>query len=218
MSIDRGLIDQQLKELGEGSSWWERREMRDLPAILHADEQLLAIGRGALSRSGRVRPKWLIVVTDRRLLCVRSSGRSGWRQVEVPAGQIQRTGLRIGPMRARVIVVTSDRTYRLRVSRPDGNKLSTALSRIGSPALGRRAGSGPTVVIRRVIDHMLELPAAALQPAVPKALPVPVDLSAVDERVDALEQEVEQLREHVRFLEQLLQQKHIGSVEQIGSG
>jgi hypothetical protein len=50
MGMDRGRIDQQLEALGEGSRWWDVRELRDLPAVLDADEEILAIARGKLAR------------------------------------------------------------------------------------------------------------------------------------------------------------------------
>jgi hypothetical protein len=215
MSIDRGVLDQQLQSLGEGSSWWERRELRDLPTVMHEDERVLAISRGKLARPSTVRRPWLFVVTDRRLLCLRSAGTSGWRQIEAFGHQITRTGLRVGPFHARVLVVTGERTWRLRVPRADGAKLLSALSRIGSSQT--IAGSGPTFMIRRVFNHMLDLPAIALDPgtAKPPALPPP---SAVDDRVESLEQEVERLREHLQFLEQLMQQKHETELERLGTG
>ena len=60
MPVDRGAIDQQLRALGEASRWNER-ELRDLPAVLHADETILAISRGKLARL-----RWM-----RRSFCAR---------------------------------------------------------------------------------------------------------------------------------------------------
>ena len=63
MPLDRGTIEQQLQALGEGARWWDVRELRDLPAVLNADEQILGIARGGIARAGRVRRRWLIVAT-----------------------------------------------------------------------------------------------------------------------------------------------------------
>lgn len=208
MSIDRGLIDQQLQALGEGPGWWEHREMRDLPLVMHADERILAIARGHLSRLGRVRRPWLILVTERRLLCLRSAGGSGWRQVDVSGSQIARTALRIGPLRSRVLLAAGGQTYRLTVARQDAYKLSTALTRIGTSAREALPGFRPTLMVRRVIDHVLDLPAAALGPGTHPAPAPAIDASAVDERVHSLEQEVEELRTQLHFLEDLLHRKH----------
>jgi len=218
MPIDRGVIDQQLEALGESRGWWEEREMRDLPAVLHSDERILAIARGKIARLRWLRRSWLIVVTERRLLCLRSGNRQSWRQMEVNANQMTRVTLRIGPFRGRVVLVAGGHTYRLLVPRATGYKLLTALSSIGSPAREALSGLRPTLMVRRVIDHVLALPAVALNPdarAAP-APPKPQD-SVVDERVQSLETELDELRQQVDFLEQLLRQHHAaGAVK--GSG
>lgn len=210
MPIDRGQMDQQLEALGEGARWWDVRELRDLPAVLHADEQIQALARGKIGRPRWLHRLWLIVVTDRRLLMLRS-GASGWQQLEVPAAQITRVTLRIGPLRGRVIVLGAGRRYRLLVQRPDGYRLLNALTNVAEPAREAIAGFGATRVARRMIDHVLSLPAVALGPdAAPLPPPRPsVDLRVVEQRFQALEEEVERLRQQVDFLEQLLRQRQL---------
>jgi hypothetical protein len=211
--IDRGVLDQQLQALGEGSRWWEQRELRDLPAVLQADERLLAIARGKVARvARRVRRSWLIVVTEQRLLCLRSSARGNWRQLEVSAVQIARVTLRVGPFHGKLLIVAGGQKYRLLVARADAYKLAAALSRLETRGNESLAAVTPTLMIRRVIDHVLALPAAALHPPAPSAPPpVPIDTTAIEERLHLLEQEVEELRNQVRFMEQLLDQQQQGS-------
>jgi hypothetical protein len=221
MPIDRGVIDQQLGALGESRGWWEQREMRDLPAVLHADERILAIARGKIARVRWLRRSWLIVVTERRLLCLRSGNRQSWRQVEVNADQMTRVSLRIGPFRGRVVLAAGGYTYRLLVPRATGYKLLHALSSIGSPAREPLSGLRPTLMVRRVIDHVLALPAVALGPH-EREKPAPVikpGESVVDERVRSLESELDELRQQVDFLEQLLRQhQEAGAVKGAGPG
>lgn len=216
MPVDRGEIDRQLEELGEGSRWWDQRELRDLPAVLHTDEHILAIARGRIARVRVLRRSWLIVVTDRRLLCMRS-GISGWRQVEVSATHITRASLRVGLFKGRVVVAAGGTTYRLLVPRPDAYRLHTALSGlIGAP---RRVegGTGPVKMVRRVIDHVLALPAAAAAPHSLVRLPAerpmrPADDPAIETRFQRLESEIQELRDQVEFLEQLLARRHAQEV------
>lgn len=214
MPIDRGVIDQQLLALRESSQWWDQREFRDLPAVLHSDESIVALSRGKIARVRWLRRTWLIVVTDRRIVCLRSAGRTGWRQLELSAGQIERVALRVGLFRGRVLVVAGGQTFRLLVPRADAYKLMTALSTLGSHAKDTFTGFGPTRIVRRVMDHVLALPAAALDPAGPRQIQAPPAPPAVTEqRVQSLEEEVQELRQQVDFLEQLLRQRHpaIGS-------
>lgn len=161
MPIDRGIIDQQLQALGESSRWWAQRELRDLPAVLDADEQILAISRGKIARVRWLRRPWLIVVTDRRLVCLRSGGGRGWRQFEVRADHVTRVALRVGPFRGRVVLVAGDRTYRFLVPKLDAYKLVTALSSFAASRPDSLRGFAPTRTFMRMVDHVLALPAAA---------------------------------------------------------
>jgi hypothetical protein len=222
MPLDRGIIDQQLRALGESGSWWEQREMRDLPSILQADERILAIARGKLGRPRWVRRSWLIVTTDRRLICLRSGSRASWRQLEIPASEVVRVALRIGPFRGRVVVRAGGETYRVLVMRAGGYKLFAALSRLGAPARDNAPGLRPALMFRRVIDHVLSLPAVALNPLdnAAEPAPPPPDTFKTDERVQSVEDELEHLRQQVDFLEQLLHQQHVGAGadKKIGAG
>ena len=209
MPTDRGVIDQQLLALREGSHWWDQREFRDLPAVLHADEHILALSRGKLARMRWLPRTWLIVVTNRRVMCMRSAGGTGWRQLEVNAEQIERVALRIGPFRGRVLVVAGGQTFRLLVPREDAYKLMTALSSLGTHAKDTFTGYGPTRIVRRVMDHVLALPAAALDPTGPRTLRVGVDNAAVEQRVASLEEDVQELRQQVEFLEKLLRERQL---------
>lgn len=206
MPLDRGIIDQQLQALGESTAWWEVREMRDLPAVLRADERILAMARANVARIRVIRRKWLIVLTNTRLLCLKSQRRS-WQQFDVDLDHIMRVSLRVGPFRGRVRVATESQMLRLLMPRPDAFRFQSALLSVVTPVEQIR-GFGPTRVARRVLDHMMALPAAAFspehRPALPPApKPMVQDHTAV-EYVNQLEKEIDQLRQHVEFLEQLL--------------
>jgi hypothetical protein len=216
MSIDRGILDQQLQGLGDAARWWDQRELRDLPSILNPDERILALARGRVARPRLVRRSWLIVVTDRRLLCIRSARNSGWRQIEVSTAQILRTAIRVGPFRGRVRIVANGRRYRIVLSRADAYRLYEAILRPGAPHRDAVPGFSPARVARNIVDHMLALPAVALDPhPTQAALPAPAkppakspaELAARDERVHMLEEEINELREQLHFFEQLVRER-----------
>jgi hypothetical protein len=213
MPIDRGTLNQQLDALGGSATWWNERELRDLPTILQQDEQILAIARGRLARWRlTLRRSRLIVVTDRRLVCIRSDARAGWRQVEVGADQIRRVALRIGPFKGRVIVQTAGATFRLLLARSAAYDVHRMLEGIIPQVMQVAGGLGARRVVRRVVDHILAFPAAALDPDVRRpALPQPRPDPAVVERMSALEEETEELRSQVAFLEQLLRERQAGA-------
>lgn len=207
MPLDRGIIDQQLQALGEGTGWWDRRELRDLPAVLRTDERILAIAYGKVGRIRWLRRSWLIVVTDARLLCLKSYGRS-WRQIEVDVDRIARLAIRVGPFRGRLHVVAGGERLRLLTRKAKAYSLLNALNSVVVPANEQQRGFGAVRVVRRVMDHVLALPAVAFGPDAPQATPPPAPkLLPADDYVQKLESEVEQLRQQVDFLEQLLQQR-----------
>jgi hypothetical protein len=73
----------------------------------------------------------------------------------------------------------------------------------------------PGLMVRRVIDHVLALPAVALNPEGPRPpapLPPPANKGVSDEHVHALEAQLDELRQQVDFLEQLLHQQHADPV------
>jgi hypothetical protein len=212
MAMDRGILDQQLQALGEGPNWWVQREMRDLPAVLRADEEIHAIARGRLGRLRGPRPSWLMIVTNQRLLCLRSSYTT-WRQFEIGAHQINSVTLRIRLFGGRLLIVTSDRTFRFQIHKADGQKLVNALARVAS--CGQDTLSGPTHMVRRIVNHMLALPSAALNTySEPRKTRVnaPVAVEA-DARVHAMEERIQELQQQVEFLEQLLRQRQAATTE-----
>lgn len=212
MPIDRGIIDQQLQELGASASWWDQRELRDLPTALHADERILAIARGKIARVRWLRRSWLIVVTDLRILCLRSSAGSGWRQFEIDIRRIERVTLRIGPFRGRVLIVAAGDTFRLLVVRADAYRLVNVLSNLGTRRKETHAGLAPTLLVRRVVDHVLALPAVAFNPQTAQGVAVAASRAApadpeVDQRIQVLEDQIQQLQQQMEFLEELLEQR-----------
>jgi hypothetical protein len=208
MSLDRGVIDQHLQALGESSQWWEERELRDLPSVLHPDERILAIAQGKIGRSRLASRVWLMVVTQRRLLCLRSGRRSGWKQIEVDVDRIERVALRIGPLRGRVLVATSGQTHRLLVPRASAYRLDGVLRQLVRTNRDTESGFAPGRLMHRVVDHVLALPAVALAPLPSRQTPhAAAEAAELRERVSSLEESVQQLREQVAFLEQLLRSR-----------
>ena len=213
MPLDRANIEQQLAALGEPSQWWERRELRDLPSVLHADERLQAIALGKVHRAGLFKREWLIVVTNLRLICLRTGSRMGRRQFDLHAGQITEVSVRAGIRRARLVVRAYGEVYRLRVRRSDANKLLQALSQLVQPRdRPLEIRRTPGAMVERVVSHMLALPSVALEGS-PQQQPRPpvtnFDPKPFEQRLQLLEDEVQRLQQQVDFLEDLLQQRSI---------
>ena len=219
MPLDRGAIEAQLREIGESERWWEHREFRELPNILHADERIQALTSGSLTgaRRPRMTPggRWLIVVTNHRLLCVKQE-RFARKQVDFSPAQIARIYQR---SRLRTFDITIDtplRTYRMRIPKVDALRLSGALGSLMAEP-GEHDALPP-------VERATALPAPAPLPAEAPRAPrmgvvrrftrrfspeyVPREpVERLQMTVDRLQHDVERLQQRVTFLEDLLQKQ-----------
>lgn len=70
--------------------WSDREEIHALPEILRPAEGLAAVGSGTIVRSGRLaQSKWLVVLTDRRLLCIKGRAAVTRKVIDMPVSQIR---------------------------------------------------------------------------------------------------------------------------------
>jgi hypothetical protein len=214
MPVDRGAIDAQLREIGEGERWWEQREFRDLPYILHPDERILGITVGKLL--GRRRPRvragrWLIVATSQRLLCL-NQGRFARKQVEIPLAQIVRMSQGNGIRSHQITIETPDRRYRIRIPKADAYRFASALAAL-VPAQQQR--------LHPDLEPLAWVPGITTVAALPGVAGLLSKVSALSppdyayrdhvERLEAvverLQEDVERLQQQVGFLENLLQKQ-----------
>ena len=218
MPLDRGTVEQQLQAIGEGSRWWEQLELRDLPDALHANENIRAIAVGAIWREMMIRRNWLIVVTDQRMLALRSGRKMMRKQLELTGNDITRVSMRMGPFNAQIKILASGSKIRIKVKRPEGYKLLNALSLL-TPRREEPIKAGLGSMAGRVIQHVLDLPTAALHPGerVQAAL-LPAPDPMTEQRIQALEDQVQRLQQQVDFLEALLRQRELVGNEPIGRG
>lgn len=216
MPVDRGVIEAQLREIGEGDRWWEQREFRSLPHVLHADESIrgLAAGRLLGLRRPRFRPAsgWLIVATDRRLICLRQ-GRVARRQVDIAAEEIVRIHQSRGIRAAHVTVTTQQSRYRIAIAKADAYRFAAGLAPLvrGRPGRTSVPDLGPWGWIPG-LTAVASLPGVAgivsktlLRPAPERATREHVE--RLEATVDRLQEDVDRMREQVTFLEDLLHKR-----------
>lgn len=133
MPVDRGAIDAQLREIGEGERWWELREFRALPHVLHSDERILALVEARFYPSRRSRVigagRWLVVATTQRLICLKQE-RGARRQVDITPAQVTRMQQRSRLRDFQITLETPLRTYRMRIAKSDAFRFSRALARL----------------------------------------------------------------------------------------
>jgi hypothetical protein len=222
MPMDRGQIESQLREIGEGDAWWEVREFRDLPHVLQSGERIRCLLQGTLHGARRPRLRrqkpWLLVVTTERLVCLRQD-RLGRQHLDLVPGAVTRVDLGSRFRRYQVTLHTARGSYRLRIARADTARFLTALAPLLPELLGPRLNPevgmlpGPELGVLAAIPGMTtvaRLPGfsgvisrvALLSPPEPPT--GAGELARLGAAVEALQEEVERLREQVGFLEELL--------------
>lgn len=215
MPVERSEIDAQLREIGEGERWWEHREFRSLPYVLHPGERITGIVTGRLLGMRRPRLRsapWLLVATDQRLLCLKQE-RFARKQVELAAGQIVRVQQSSGLRRFQITVYTAHGRYRIRIAKDDALRFSGALAALTPdravarlppalepwawlPGITRVAGvPGVAGLAERI--SMLSPPDYANRE----------HFERLESTVERLQHDVERLQQQVAFLEELLQKR-----------
>lgn len=214
--MDRGVIDAQLREIGESDRWWELPEFRDLPQVLSSDERILGLATGRMrgSRLSRIRPgrAWLFVVTDQRLICLQQQ-RMARGQLDLAASQVTRIAQRTGLRRHQITLWTGTRQYRLRIGKAEAFRFVTALG-MAMPQT-QRAPLPPDLEPLAWIPGfttVAELPAVAGLFAKVAALSPPeyagkAHVGRLEATVEQLQADVAQLQQQVKFLEDLLQKR-----------
>jgi hypothetical protein len=211
MPIDRGAIDAQLREIGEGDRWWEHREFRDLPHILHADEQIKGLASGKLLTARRPRLRmmgsWLFVTTNLRLIALKQE-RFARKQIEVAAGQVMRVRPSNRLRSCQIVVETPQRKYRLRVPKAEAFRFAGSLATLipNAPAqpLAIEADSWfmGTMAALPGVAGLVERVSGAGQDYVSRA-----HFERLELTVETLQNEMERLRHQVSFLEDLLRKQ-----------
>jgi hypothetical protein len=211
MSLDRGSIERQLKQIGEGDHWWEHREFRELHHVLYADERIngLVQGRLLVGRRPRLRParRWLIVATDQRLICLRHE-RFGRKQIDIAAAVITRIDQRSRFRGSQITVATATRTYRMRMSREDAFRFARALEPLvpATPVPHVRRGLLDPISAIALVPGFDRLVGGVTMLPPPDAV-TRADLERVEVAVDRIQVELDRLQEQVAFLEKLLHQR-----------
>ena len=205
MPVDRGALDAQLKDIGEGDRWWELREFRELPHILNADEKIRGIATGRLVTGWRPRVRaasgWLLVVTDQRVICLKQE-RVSRRQVDiVPAERMYvRTASRMRGYE--VTVIGPQHRHRLRVARVDASRFVTAVEALFPRPAARIEDSIPGAAMIEGARRLLAAPSGP-----PPPLATADELHHLELTVDRMAAEIDALRDRVAFLEELLQKR-----------
>ena len=181
--------------------WSDREEIHALPEILRPAEGLVAVGSGTVVKSARLaQANWLVVLTDRRLLCIKGRSAVTRKVIDMPISQIRGVETK-GWFRKTMSLDTGYGTLRI-----SGMKKSVAQEMVeGLTALmGAYADDGGG-------ESATAIPKADLSKAGTRGQGhTHEELHELTESVETLRETISELTERVAFLEELVR-SNVGS-------
>lgn len=173
--------------------WSDREEIHALPEILRPAEGLVAVGSGTVVRTGRLsQSRWLVVVTDRRLLCIKGRHAVTRKVIDMPIGAIKSVESS-GLWRKVLVLETGYGT--LRISGLRKNVAAEMVTGITALMGGLEGTPEHATAVRRA-----ELPDASKR----ADAVVAQAMAEMRQSVGALTEEINELRGQVAFLEGLV--------------
>lgn len=187
--------------------WSDREEVHALPDILRPTEALVAVGSGTVVRTGRLaQTRWLVVVTDRRLLCLKGREPATRKVIDMPISAIRSVDAG-GVWRKTLVLDTGFGTLRISgVRKAVAEELVTGLTALTDAfeeagETGYRATSSPPP---DPPDAAMGAATAAGTPDAGATQAGAGPLAELSETVRALSEELKELRVEVALLEGLV--------------
>lgn len=178
--------------------WLQPREIEEVRRLLVPGETLLLLTNGRVLRRMIPSRTWLIALTQHRLVCLRGHRTTRRRLIEVRTSAI-------------------DAAY---IKRDIGGRELRIEAESGKLRLGRIPPETADALVRMIIglrhQQGLNQPVRATPQVAPVRAPADDRMEFLEATVERLESELAEVREHIEFLELLLQ-KRGPSVEQVSS-
>ena len=176
--------------------WSDREEAQALPELLRPDEGVVCVGSGTVVRSGRLaQPRWLIVLTDRRLLCIKGRVAAARRVIDMPVSAV-RSVQRKGLLRSTLTLDTGYGNLRL-----SGLRKSLALELTDGLESLIRAHRGQLGAAAIPRAHLPDARGAAADGLVESLGALQAEVAELRAEVAELRAEVAELRARVRSTE-----------------
>ncbi|RKY81898.1 hypothetical protein DRP98_09690 [candidate division KSB1 bacterium] len=155
MPVDKSVIDEQIKKLGEFDQWFTKKEIKYLPEVIDEGEEIRAMTSGYYEGN-----TWLVVVTTRRVLFLDKGMIYGLKQMEMPLAQITSISYKTGLMFGEIEVDTAGSKKKIdTISKKDVPKvakiISDLLKQIHSNANATQASSQLDVISQ--LEKLAEL-------------------------------------------------------------
>jgi hypothetical protein len=191
-SEDRAVVEEQLEGHDLLELWSDREEIHALPEILRPAEGLVAVGSGTVVKSARLaQSNWLVVLTDRRLLCLKGRAAVTRKVIDMPVSQIRGVETS-GIFRKTLSLDTGYGTLRISgLKKGFAAELAEGLTAL----MGAYADDGS--------EKATAIPKADLSKAGARGH-THEELGAIEEKLDRVATSVAELTERVAFLEELV--------------
>ena len=108
MPVDQLQVNEQLKTLSTFSQFGTKKEIAALPEILNTQETIHALGSGMMDNH-----KWIIVVTDQRILFLDKGMVYGLKQKEIPINTISGISHEVGMLFGSITIGSAATTSKL---------------------------------------------------------------------------------------------------------
>jgi len=102
MPVTKEVVDQQLKNIGDFSVWFTKKEIKYLPEVLDDGEIISAITSGLSDGN-----TWLIIVTHKRVVFLDKGMVYGLKQIEIPIRQISAISHKTGLVQGTIEISSS---------------------------------------------------------------------------------------------------------------
>lgn len=102
MPVDRRVVEEQLKNLGDFHRFFTSKEIRYLPEVLVEGERVYGVTSGFFESK-----TWIIVITNMRLIFLDKGMFFGLKQVDMPLSQIDSISHKTGLLFGEIAVATA---------------------------------------------------------------------------------------------------------------
>lgn len=124
MTVDKSIVDEQIKALGNVDSYGTKKEIKYLPEIMMPDETILGLCSGMMDNN-----TWLCAITDKRVIMLDKGMITGLKQLEIPISQIKSVSFKTGIIFGELLVDSGGQIKKLeKMLKTDAPKMASILT------------------------------------------------------------------------------------------
>lgn len=141
MPVDKKIVDDQIRALGEFDNFGTKKEVASLHEILTPDETIVGLCSGLMDNE-----TWLVAVTNQRIILLNKGMLYGLKQIEYPIEQIKSVSHSTGMVFGEILIDTGGQVKKI------DNVMKTAVPKIAgliSDLVHNRAGRNQSSITQQ---------------------------------------------------------------------